>query len=73
MLDSPCDNIKIVHIAGTNGKGSVTSYIESILLKSNYNVGKFTSPHIMKYDERISFNRELIDDNDIIKYFKTYF
>ena len=69
LLDSPCDNIKIVHIAGTNGKGSVTSYIESILLKSNYNVGKFTSPHIMKYDERISFNRELIDDNDIIKYF----
>mgnify|MGYP003600077626 FL=1 len=69
LLGTPCDNIKIIHIAGTNGKGSVTSYIESILLKSNYSVGKFTSPHIMKYNERISFNRELIDDNDIIKYF----
>ncbi len=69
LLDYPCINSKIIHIAGTNGKGSVTSYIESILLESQYSVGKFISPHILKYNERISFNRDCIDNNSIVKLF----
>lgn len=68
-LGSPCNNIKFIHIAGTNGKGSSASFIENILLAANYNVGTFTSPHILKFNERIIFNNDMIKDKDIIIYY----
>ena len=67
LLGNPCKNIKTVHIAGTNGKGSTASFIENIFFAAGYNVGKFTSPHILKYNERIVFNREMIPDEEIIQ------
>ena len=48
--------MKFIHIAGTNGKGSCTEIIANILEKQGYKVGKFLSPHLIKYNERISIN-----------------
>lgn len=69
-LGNPEKNLKIIHIAGTNGKGSTASMLESILIESRYNVGKFTSPHILKFNERILYNKEEIPDSKIIYYYK---
>ena len=44
-LGNPDENMKIIHVAGTNGKGSVCCYMQSVLLKAGYQVGLFTSPH----------------------------
>ena len=54
-LGDPHKNIekRVIHIAGTNGKGSTASYIKTILESSGYKVGLFTSPHLVKYNERI--------------------
>ena len=62
-LDNPQDKIKTVHVTGTNGKGSVSSMIANILLASNLKVGKFVSPHLVKYNERISINNNDITDD----------
>lgn len=59
-------NTKIIHVAGTNGKGSVCTYISSILRESGYSVGLYTSPHLEKINERIRLNGEMISDEDFI-------
>ena len=66
LLGKPCESVKVIHIAGTNGKGSTATFLENILLEAGYNVGKFTSPHILKYNERILYNRQIIDDEEIV-------
>lgn len=63
-LDNPEQKIKTVHVTGTNGKGSVSSMIANILLAANLKVGKFTSPHLVKYNERINLNGRDISDDD---------
>lgn len=63
-LGSPEKDLKIIHVAGTNGKGSVCSYIEAILRKAGYKVGLFTSPHLNTIRERIQLNRKLISEKD---------
>jgi dihydrofolate synthase/folylpolyglutamate synthase len=68
-LGNPEKNLKIIHIAGTNGKGSTASMLEAVLLKAGYNVGKFTSPHIIRFNERIVYNKKEIPDSEIIKFF----
>lgn len=60
LLGNPDKNLKIIHIAGTNGKGSVCSYIDDILKKSGYKTGLFTSPHLVTIRERIQVDGELI-------------
>ena len=67
LLGKPCNSVKVIHIAGTNGKGSTATFLENILLEAGYNVGKFTSPHILRYNERILYNRQMIEDEEIIK------
>ena len=67
LLGKPCNSVKIIHIAGTNGKGSTATFLENILLEAGYNVGKFTSPHILRYNERILYNRQMIDDGEIVE------
>ncbi len=60
-LDNPQDKIKIIHIAGTNGKGTVASTIASALMQNGLSVGLFTSPWIFDYREQIQINGEYID------------
>ena len=61
---------KVITVAGTNGKGSTVSFLESILSNTNYNVGTFTSPHILKYNERIKINQKEIDDESLLDVFE---
>ncbi len=57
--------MKFIHIAGTNGKGSCAEMISNILINAGYNVGKFLSPHLIKYNERISVNGKNISDKEM--------
>jgi dihydrofolate synthase/folylpolyglutamate synthase len=59
----------IIHVAGTNGKGSTIAFLEGILLENGYSVGKYTSPHIDSYRERIQINQKWISENDFFSYF----
>ncbi len=65
---NPQDTCKFIHVAGTNGKGSIVSYITSILMDANLKVGSYTSPYIEKYNERIEINRINISDEKLIEY-----
>ncbi|KEK17780.1 folylpolyglutamate synthase [Bacillus manliponensis] len=64
-LGNPERNIKCVHLAGTNGKGSTLTYMRSVLQAANYKVGTFTSPYIETFNERISMNGKPITDEEI--------
>ncbi|BBM42186.1 bifunctional folylpolyglutamate synthase/dihydrofolate synthase [Leptotrichia wadei] len=68
LLGKPCENKKIIHIAGTNGKGSTATFLENIFFAAGYSVAKFTSPHILRFNERILVNKEMILDEDVVKY-----
>ncbi|MCI6407657.1 MAG: bifunctional folylpolyglutamate synthase/dihydrofolate synthase, partial [Veillonella caviae] len=61
-LDHPEEAYKIVHVAGTNGKGSVTTYISYALFTSGLRVGRFISPHLESYTERIQINDAQISE-----------
>lgn len=65
-LGNPQDKLKVFHIAGTNGKGSTSAFISSILQKMNKQVGLFTSPHLVKINERIKVNNIDISDQDFL-------
>jgi dihydrofolate synthase/folylpolyglutamate synthase len=65
VLGSPHENIKAIHIAGTNGKGSVAAMISSILQAAGYKVGMFTSPHLLAFEERIAINGAKIPRNNM--------
>lgn len=69
-LGNPQDNLKYIHVTGTNGKGSVIEMLNSILIKSNLKVGKFISPHLVCYNERISINGEYIKNEEIQEIFE---
>lgn len=58
--------MNFIHIAGTNGKGSCTEITSNILVKQGYKVGKFLSPHLIRYNERISINGEEISDKEML-------
>ena len=66
-MGNPERELKIIHVAGTNGKGSTTAMIASILQKAGYSAGMFTSPHLHDYRERIRINSEYISKEDVIK------
>ena len=61
---------KIITVAGTNGKGSTVSFLESVLNEKKYHVGTFTSPHILRYNERIKINGIEIDDESLLETFE---
>ena len=69
-VGNPEKSLKFVHIAGTNGKGSTTTMIANILKQSGYTVGKYVSPYIISFNERIQVNNEFISDKDLEKYIK---
>ena len=68
LLDNPQDKLDCIHVAGTNGKGSVCSIISTILDYTGKKVGLYTSPHIFKYTERIKINGLEISDENFAKY-----
>ena len=59
-LGNPHHNVPIIHVAGTNGKGSVCAYLSSILTQAGYKVGRYTSPHLIDWNERICLNEQPI-------------
>ncbi|MBE6015860.1 MAG: bifunctional folylpolyglutamate synthase/dihydrofolate synthase [Lachnospiraceae bacterium] len=59
-LGNPQDNLKFIHISGTNGKGSTQAFISTILTKAGYKVGRYVSPTVVCYEERIQVNGEYI-------------
>jgi len=69
VLDSPIAK-KVVVIGGTNGKGTAAEFLNNLLLKSNFKVGLYTSPHLFKFNERIRINGLPLSDLEIIKAFK---
>lgn len=64
LLGNPQNGMKFIHIAGTNGKGSVCAYIQSILTDAGFVTGKFISPHMLDERERISIDGKLISPDD---------
>lgn len=66
-LNNPERRIRVIHIGGTNGKGSTTAYLRSILNEAGYEVGSFTSPYFERFNERISINGTPIHDEELIQ------
>lgn len=65
-LGNPQDGFKSIHVAGTNGKGSIASAIASIFHQAGFKVGLYTSPHLIRFNERIRINQEPISDEETI-------
>ncbi len=68
MLGNPQNNFKSVHIAGTNGKGSVSSMTAKVFENAGYKTALFISPFVVDFRERIQINGEFITENDLVKY-----
>lgn len=66
FLGNPQDGYKVIHVAGTNGKGSVASAMSSILEAAGFRVGLYTSPHLVRFNERICINNQPIKDADVV-------
>lgn len=66
-LGHPEDNLKIVHIAGTNGKGSIFAYLSSILIAAGFKVGRYISPTISCYEERFQINGKYITKDKLVR------
>ncbi|MDR0363614.1 MAG: bifunctional folylpolyglutamate synthase/dihydrofolate synthase [Bacteroidales bacterium] len=76
ILENPERNFPSVHIAGTNGKGSVSNMIASILQEAGYKTGLFTSPHLKDFRERIRVNGTMVSEDfivDFVRQYKDYF
>lgn len=65
-LDNPQNNYRIVHVGGTNGKGSVCYFLHSILTQNGYKVGLYTSPHLQRFSERFIIDGVEIKDKDVV-------
>lgn len=75
-LNNPHTQFKTIHVAGTNGKGSTSSLLASVLQEAGYKVGLYTSPHLKDYRERIRVNGNVISEDyvvDFVKKHKSFF
>jgi dihydrofolate synthase/folylpolyglutamate synthase len=70
-IGRPDSKMKIIHVAGTNGKGSICAFLTHMLIAQGYRVGTFTSPHLVKMNERIQINREPISDEQFLQAYLT--
>lgn len=68
-LGNPQEGIKIIHVAGTNGKGSVCAYLNAMLLAGGKKTGLFTSPHLVRINERFQINGEDVSDEQFLNAF----
>ena len=71
-LNNPHKKLKCIHVAGTNGKGSVSHMLASILQQAGYSVGLYTSPHLIDFRERIKINGQEISKSYIVDFFKQH-
>ena len=71
ILGDPHLNFKSIHVAGTNGKGSCSHMISSVLQESGYRVGLYTSPHLKDFRERIRINGKMIPEEKVINFIST--
>lgn len=69
-MKNPEKGLRCIHIAGTNGKGSVSNMLASIFQEAGYKVGLYTSPHLKDFRERIRINGEMIPEEEVIHYYK---
>ena len=67
LLNNPHEKLKVIHVAGTNGKGSTISFISSILKEAGYKVGKYTSPVVFEYLEKYQINDKNISEKEFAK------
>ena len=70
--DNPHSGLPVIQVAGTNGKGSVSAIISNIFINAGYKTGLFTSPHLVRVNERIRINGASISDNEIDLFIKLY-
>src|SRR6056297_2368500 len=66
-LGNPQNRFSCIHIAGTNGKGSIASALANILYRAGYKAGLYTSPHLVRFNERIRINNTEIADNRVVE------
>jgi dihydrofolate synthase/folylpolyglutamate synthase len=72
LLNNPENKFKSVHVAGTNGKGSTSHMLASILQEAGYKVGLYTSPHLKDFRERVKINGEMISEKEVISFVEKY-
>jgi len=72
LLGNPQNNFKSIHIAGTNGKGSISHFLASIFQQHGYKTGLYTSPHLKDYRERIKINGQCIPEEKVIHFVEKY-
>ena len=72
VLRNPQEQFRVIHIAGTNGKGSVAHMIASVLQQAGYRTGLYTSPHLRDFRERIRLNGEMIPKTEVTDFVETY-
>lgn len=70
-LGNPEKQVPTIHVAGTNGKGSVCAYLSSVLTEAGYQVGRYTSPHLVDWTERLCLNEQPITETELIKVLET--
>ncbi len=68
-VGDPQNTMKVIHVAGTNGKGSVCAYLASMLREGGLSCGLFTSPHLVRMNERFRVNGEMMDDESFVRLF----
>jgi len=73
MLNHPEKAFKSIHVGGTNGKGSTSTYLKNILKEAGFKVGIYTSPYVVKFNERIGINDDYISDQNIVYYANVLF
>ena len=66
LLNNPHKNFKLIHVAGTNGKGSTATYMASVLQQAGFRTGIYTSPHLVRFNERICVDGCQISDEDVV-------
>ena len=64
-MGNPQNSYRCIHVAGSDGKGSVSAIIASVLMKAGYSVGLYTSPHILRFNERIKVDGKDISDSEV--------
>src|SRR6056297_4132286 len=69
-LGNPQDDVPLIHVAGTNGKGTTCRMLASVYQSAGYRTGLFTSPHLIDYRERMTVNSEWIKEKDLLRFFQ---